>query len=95
VPDPLIYTDTYPAYDVVSGSITIGLITQTPTRANATITSMGSRTSGARLSAPLSRYNGIPKANFHLFLKETEFHINYGTPSQQLRSLKCLAKISS
>ena len=31
----------------------------------------------------LSRYNGIPKAHFPLFLKETEFRFNYGTPSQQ------------
>ena len=36
----------------------------------------------------LSRYNGIPKAHFPLFLKETEFRFNYGTPSQQLRTLK-------
>ena len=75
-------------------SIIIELIIQTPMRANATITSMGSRTSG-QAKRTLSRYNGIPKAHFHLFLKETEFRFNYGTPSQQLRSLKRWAKISS
>ena len=41
----------------------------------------------------LSRYNGIPKAHFPLFLKETEFRFNYGTPSQQLRTLKRWAKL--
>lgn len=40
-------------------------------------------------------YNGIPKAHFHLFIKETEFRFNYGTPSQQLRSLKRWTKINS
>jgi len=40
----------------------------------------------------LSR-NGIPKAPFSLFLKETEFRFNYGTPSQQLRALKRRAKL--
>jgi transposase len=29
----------------------------------------------------LSRYNGIPKAHFPLFLKETEFRFNYGKPA--------------
>jgi hypothetical protein len=54
VPDSIVYTDSYSAYDVldVSEAITIGLITHTLTRANATITSMGSRISRARLSAP-------------------------------------------
>ena len=41
----------------------------------------------------LSRYNGIPKAHFPLFLKETEFRFNYGKPSQQLRTLKRWAKL--
>jgi transposase len=36
----------------------------------------------------LRKYNGIPKQNFHLFLKECEFRFNYGTPKQQLLTLK-------
>lgn len=36
----------------------------------------------------LRKYNGIPKHNFHLFIKECEFRFNYGTPSQQLKTLK-------
>jgi len=35
----------------------------------------------------LRKYNGIHKASFPLFLKECEFRFNYGTPSQQLRTL--------
>jgi transposase len=36
----------------------------------------------------LRKYNGIPKHNFELFLKECEFRFNYGTPSQKLKTLK-------
>jgi transposase len=36
----------------------------------------------------LRKYNGIPKDNFHLFLKECEFRFNMGTPSEQLKTLK-------
>lgn len=31
--------------------------------------------------------NGIPRKNFHLFLKECEFRFNYGNPKQQLKTL--------
>jgi len=36
----------------------------------------------------LRKYNGIPKKQFPLFLKECEFRFNYGTPTQQLNTLK-------
>ena len=40
----------------------------------------------------LSRYNSIPRAHFHLFLKEAEFRFNYGSPATQLRQLKRWAR---
>ena len=43
----------------------------------------------------LSRYNGIPRAHFHLFLKQAEFRFNYGTPRQQLPTLKQWANLKS
>ena len=36
----------------------------------------------------LRKYNGINKKNFHLFLKECEFRFNYGSPSNQLKTLR-------
>jgi transposase len=36
----------------------------------------------------LRKYNGVPKNNFNLFLKESEFRFNYGSPKQQLKTLK-------
>lgn len=32
----------------------------------------------------LRKYNGLPRKNFHLFLKKCEFRFNYGSPKQQL-----------
>ena len=36
----------------------------------------------------LRKYNGIPKSNFLLFLKECEFRFNYGTHKQQLKIME-------
>jgi transposase len=36
----------------------------------------------------LSRYNGIPRHHFELFLKEAEFRFNYGGPREQLRQIR-------
>ena len=41
----------------------------------------------------LRKYNGIPKASFYLFLKECEFRFNYGSPKQQLKTLRLWTKI--
>ena len=36
----------------------------------------------------LRKYNGIPKESFPLCLKEGESGFNYGTPEQQLKTLR-------
>jgi transposase len=36
----------------------------------------------------LRKYNGIDRSSFPLFLKEREFQFNYGTPKEQLKTLK-------
>ena len=36
----------------------------------------------------LRKYNGIPKDSFPLFLKECEFRFNFGSPAEQLKTLK-------
>lgn len=41
----------------------------------------------------LSRYNGIPRSSFPLFLKEAQFRFNYGSPFQQLKTLRAWCKI--
>ena len=42
----------------------------------------------------LRRYNGIPRHNFNLFLKECEWRFNYGSPSMLLKTLKAWIKLS-
>ncbi|MDW0531203.1 transposase [Mannheimia haemolytica] len=36
----------------------------------------------------LRKYNGINRKNFPLFLKECEFRFNFGTPKEQLKTLR-------
>jgi len=36
----------------------------------------------------LRKYNGIPKDSFPLFLKDCEFRFNFGSPAEQLKTLK-------
>ena len=36
----------------------------------------------------LRKYNGIPREHFWLYLKECEFRSNYGSPKEQLSTLK-------
>ena len=36
----------------------------------------------------LRKYNGINRNSFPLFLKECEFRFNYGSPKQQLKTLR-------
>lgn len=43
----------------------------------------------------LRKYNGIPRHNFHLFLKECEWRFNYGSPAQLLKTLKNWIRLSN
>ncbi|MFK5131437.1 IS1595 family transposase, partial [Glaesserella parasuis] len=36
----------------------------------------------------LRKYNGIDRKSFPLFLKECEFRFNFGTPKEQLKTLR-------
>ena len=40
----------------------------------------------------LRKYNGIPRHNFHLFLKECEWRFNYGSPDKLLKTLRTWLK---
>jgi transposase len=95
VPDSIVYTDSYPAYDVLDVS---EFHHHRIDHSDAYVLDRHNHINGIenfwnQAKRTLSRYNGIPKAHFPLFLKETEFRFNYGTPSQQLRTLKRWAKL--
>src|SRR6476620_3453346 len=97
VPDSIVYTDSYPAYDVLDIS---EFHHHRIDHSDAYVLDRHNHINGIenfwnQAKRTLSRYNGIQKAHFPLFLKETEFRFNYGTPSQQLRTLKRWAKLKA
>jgi transposase len=78
-PDSIVYTDSFHSYDVLDVSEFHHV------RVNHSQTFVGKR--GQHINGienfwnqskrHLRRYNGIPRKNFHLFLKECEFRFNY------------------
>ena len=94
-PDSVIYTDALSAYD----SLDVSEFhhhrinhTQTfvgPGRAHIN----GIENFWNQAKRHLRRYNGIPRANFHLFLKECEWRFNYRPTSKLLRTLRNWAKL--
>src|SRR5271168_3920060 len=90
VPDSIVYTDAYPAYDVLDVS---EFHHHRIDHSDAYVLDRHNHINGIenfwnQAKRTLSRYNGIPRAHFPLFLKEAEFRFNYGSPSAQLRQLK-------
>lgn len=90
VPDSVVYTDYYRSYNVLDVSEfhhhrinhTTHFSEQKTNHIN------GIENFWSQAKRILRKYNGIPKQNFHLFLKECEFKFNYGSPKQQLAILK-------
>ncbi len=90
VPDSIVYTDSYAVYDVLDVS---EFHHHRINHSDAFVDEGHNHINGIenfwnQAKRTLSRYNGIPRAHFALFLKEAEFRFNYGTPSQQLRQIK-------
>ena len=84
VPDSIVYTDSYPAYDVLDVS---EFHHHRIDHSDAYVLDRHNHINGIenfwnQAKRTLSRYNGIPKAHFPLFLKETEFRFNYGKPNR-------------
>ena len=96
VPDSIVFSDSFPAYDVLDIA---GFRHQRINHQQTFVVAPGSHINGienfwSQAKRHLRRYNGIPRQNFNLFLKECEWRFNYGNPSQLLRSLKAWIKIS-
>ena len=89
-PDSVIYTDALSAYDVLDVSefhhhrINHSATFVEPGKLHIN----GIENFWSQAKRYLRRYNGIPKANFHLFLKECEWRFNDGSPAQLLKQLK-------
>lgn len=89
-PDSVIYTDSLNAYDVLDVSEfhhqRINHSEQFVEAGKVHINGIENFWNQAKRH--LRRYNGIPKANFHLFPKECEWRFNDGSPAQLLKQLK-------
>lgn len=95
VPQSVVYTDSYRVYDILDVSefhhFRIDHSDEYTKDKHNHINGIENFWSQAKRH--LRRYNGIPKANFHLFLKECEWRFNYRPASNLLRSLSSWADL--
>ena len=93
-PDSVVYTDSYGSYNALDVSQfhhhRINHSTDFA-RGKNTINDIENFWNPAK--RVLRKYNGINKDSFPLFLKECEFKFNYGTPKQQLKTLRLWCNI--
>lgn len=89
-PDSIVYTDSYHSYNALDVSEFHHFrINHSTHFAEEKINHInGIENFWNQAKRVLRKYNGIPKQNFHLFLKECEFRFNFGTPKQQLAILR-------
>ena len=93
-PDSIVYTDCYRSYNALDVSgFYHERINHSVVFANGRNHINGIENFWNQAKRVLRKYNGIPKGSFPLFLKECEFRFNYGTPKQQLKTLKEWADI--
>lgn len=94
-PDSIVYTDCYPSYNVLDVSefkhFRINHSKRFVDRRNHI---NGIENFWNQSKRTLRKYNGIPKKNFNLFLQECVFRFNYGSPKNQMTTLKQWANIS-
>ena len=90
VPDSIVYTDCYRSYNALDVSdfhhFRINHSTHFAEQRFNHINGIENFWNQAK--RVLRKYNEIPKHNLHLLLKECEFRFNYGSPKQQLLTLK-------
>jgi len=90
VPDSVVYTDSYRSYNALDVS---GFHHHRINHSKQFVRQKHNHINGIenfwnQAKRVLRKYNGVPKNHFNLFLKECEFRFNYGTPKQQLATLK-------
>ena len=87
-PDSVVYTDSFSSYDALDVSQFHHVrINHSMEFAQGRNHINGIENFWNQAKRVLRKYNGIPRKNFHLFLKECEFRFNYGSPKQQLKTL--------
>jgi len=95
LPDSVVYTDSYRSYDILD----VSNFKHYRINHSQVFTDKQNHINGIenfwnQAKRTLRKYNGIPRKHFHLFLKECEFRFNYGSPKQQLATLKRWTNLS-
>ena len=89
IPDSIVYTDCYRSYNALDVSefhhYRISHSTHFAEQKNHI---NGIENFWNQAKRVLRKYNGINRKSFPLFLKECAFRFNYGTPKQQLKTLR-------
>jgi len=89
VPDSIVYSDCWPAYNVLDTSgFKHFRINHSKLFADRKNHINGIENFWNQAKRHLRKFNGIPKENFHLFLKECEWRFNNSDPKKQLAQLK-------
>lgn len=92
--DSIVYTDSFRSYDVLDVSeFHHHRINHSETFVDEKDHINGIENFWNQAKRHLQRYNGIPKAHFHLFLKECEWRFNCRPTSNLLNMLKNLVKV--
>ena len=93
-PDSIVYTDSFRSYDILDVSeFHHHRINHSELFADAHNHINGIENFWSQAKRHMRRYNGIPKAHFHLFLKECEWRFNYRPTSKLLNTLQIWAKV--
>jgi transposase len=93
-PDSIVYTDSFGSYDILDVSeFHHHRINHSEVFALERNHINGIENFWNQAKRHLAGYNGIPKANFHLFLKECEWRFNHRPASNLLSTLRKWAKV--
>ena len=88
-PDSIVYTDTFRSYNVLDVSeFKHYRINHSHLFAKQKNHINGIENFWNQAKRVLRKYNGIPRKNFFLFLKECEFRFNHGSPVEQIKILR-------
>ncbi|MEL7049808.1 MAG: IS1595 family transposase, partial [Pseudomonadota bacterium] len=88
-PDSIVYTDSYRSYDTLDITDFHHMrINHSKLFADKENHINGIENFWNQAKRHLRKYNGIPRQNFHLYLKECEWRFNYGAADQLLKTLR-------
>ncbi|MEQ8795088.1 MAG: IS1595 family transposase [Salinisphaeraceae bacterium] len=89
LPDSIVYTDSLPSYNVLDVSdFRHYRINHSQLFADRDNHINGIENFWNQAKRHLRKFNGVPKAHFHLFLKECEWRFNNPSPKTQLKQLR-------